>query len=237
MRTHPAKQAPETLCKASLLGVSAMLLCLAGCAFQNVNLAMGSVAQHASLSGGEGRRVVVVVPFQNQRGVARCGMMKNSYNMDTADAVCTTPPEGWIANLLANELRAAGFVVATVSGREEAPELGPHVLRLEGGLLTLFVEPIIGFWSVSLETDFEVRLTATTESGLLAERKFFVKGSKRNVIGAFASVFQESLDDATRQLVRDMVAAIIVLMNRYPELGMELHRQPLRLALSLGTTP
>jgi hypothetical protein len=218
---------------ARLVVAAVLAMCIGGCAFQDVHLTMGSVSQYAALTGGQGRRVVVVVPFEDSRGVVRCGMMKNGYNMDTADAICPEPPAAWIARLLANELRAAGFLVTTEGAPAEAPGVDRDVLRVEGDLLTLFVEPVIGFWEVTLETDFEVRLAATTASGLLAERGFFVKGSKQSV-GAFKSVFQSSFDDATRQIVREMVVAITILMNRYPELGGGLSSDQLRLALSVG---
>jgi hypothetical protein len=230
-RRRPAQPPVRPVRVAALL--AALGLGVGGCAFENVNLTLGPVAQHAALAGGAGRRLVVIVPFENQRGMVRCGMMKNSFNMDTADAVCSQLPEAWIANLLASELRAAGFVVTTQSNVGESFAIGRDVFRVEGDLRTLFVEPIIGFWSVSLETDFEVRLHVSTDSGLEADRAFFVKGIRRNVIGAFSSVFQNSLDEAARQIVREMVSAIVVLMNRYPELGEGLDARPLRLAVSL----
>jgi len=47
-------------------------------------------------------------------------------------------------------------------------------LHIDGALLKLFVEPVIGFWSGSLEADLSVKLRATTPTGLDAERSFFL---------------------------------------------------------------
>ena len=141
-------------------------------------------------------------------------MQKNGFNMDTANAICTTDPMVWIVNLLADELRASGFSVV-------GAEL-PHkesTLRIEGSLLKVFVEPLIGMWTGSHEADLSVKLIATSSNGLRAERTFFVKGRKGGAVISITPLFELALRRATRELLSDMVEAILSLMNRYPEIG------------------
>jgi hypothetical protein len=56
-------------------------------------------------------------------------------------------------------------------------------LRLEGKLLQFFVEPKVGFVTFTPEADIHVRLVASSPSGLLAERDFYVKGEETSLIG------------------------------------------------------
>ena len=196
-------------------GLAATLGGPTGCAFTKVPLTMPVSGLQTPLTGGNGRQVVVSSPFVDQRREPRrCGMQKNGYNQDTADAVCMTPPATWIADLLADELRAAGFTVV----KGDAPHK-PTALKIEGALLQLFVEPMAQGFSGRCECDIEVRLDATSEDGLRATRIFFAKG----VWAGFAGVtgpFQDSLKKASDGVLSDMVEAIIELMNKYPELGL-----------------
>lgn len=167
------------------------------------------------LQGGAGREVVVTVPFADERAQPhRCGCQKNGYNMDTANVICRTPPAEWIADVLADELRAAGFRVV----RADAPHRA-SALRIEGALLQLFVEPFAGTFSASCEADLSVRLVATSETGLRASRTFFAKGSWKGFSGV-TGPFQVATERATQEALRAMVEAVIELMNRYPQLGM-----------------
>jgi uncharacterized lipoprotein YajG len=187
---------------------------LSACAFTNVTV---NPPAHVStqLSGGDGRELVVHTPFADKRGNRqRCGMQKNSWNADTASVICSSDPTGWLADLLVAELTAAGFKVKT-----EGVTSTPHGVTIDGVLLNFFVEPVIGFSTITIETDIHIKLIATTKNGLNAERSFFVKGSNSAMTG-MASNFQPSVDDATKMAIKDMVAAILTLMNRYPELGM-----------------
>jgi hypothetical protein len=195
--------------------VAVVLACtLSACAFTNVPITLPTAGVSTNLSGGDGRQVVVVIPFADERQVReRCGMQKNGYNQDTASAICSGDPAAWIATLFAAELKAAGFSVLTA---DAAPSAG--AVRLDGTLLKIFVEPIIGFTTISLETDLQVKLAASSKNGLLAERTFFVKGLTSGLV-AVPGNFQTSVDDATRKIMKDMVAAVISLMNRYPQLG------------------
>ena len=154
------------------LSLVALALTSTACAFTNIPLTLPTKGLESTISGGRGRQVVVAVPFSDQRTLGdRCGMQKNGYNMDTAAAVCQSDPNGWIAQLLADELRASGFEVLT----NEEPHR-PGAVRIDGSLLKLFVEPVQGAWTGSLEADLSVKLRATSETGLDAERTFFVKG-------------------------------------------------------------
>ncbi len=186
---------------------------LSGCAFTDVPVTL-STAPVTNLSGGDGRQIVIVSAFADERPYrGKCGMQKNSYNAETAKALCSMPPATWVAQALAAELTAAGFAVVS----KEAAK--PSALQLNGSLLQVFVEPVMGFSTISLETDIHVKLVATSDTGLLAERSFFVKGVESGLVSR-AGNFQTSADKATQLIMRDMVAAVISLMNRYPQLGL-----------------
>ncbi len=203
------------------------VLMLAGCAFTDVPITLPT-APTTNLTGGEGRQIVIVSVFHDERPHRdKCGMQKNGYNMETAKAICSIDPATWVAQTLAKELQAAGFTVVTKAAAK------PSALQLDGSLLQFFVEPVIGFSTISLETDIQVKLIATSETGLLAERTFFVKGVESGLV-ARAGNFQTSADKATQGVMRDMVAAIISLMNRYPQLGLHLQGTRTRIAHNSG---
>lgn len=186
-----------------------------GCAFTDIRLTLPTRSLDNTVSGGNSRQVIVATPFTDRREIhERCGMQKNGYNMDTADAICQSDPNAWIADLLAEELRAAGFSVlqSGVSHR-------PSALQIEGSLNKLFVEPVVGAWTGSLEADLAVTLRATTESGLEAERSFFVKGWKGGMMASTKQPYHTALDRATQALLEEMVRAVVELMDRYPQLG------------------
>ena len=193
------------------------LACLtSACAFTDVPLTLPTRGLDPTIPGGRGRQVIVVVPFSDARQIRqRCGMQKNGYNMDTADAICQSDPNAWFAQLLADELRASGFSVL-----DDEAEHRPTALRIEGSLIKIFVEPVIGFWSGSLEADLSVKLRATTQTGLEAERTFFVKGWKGGAQVSSSQVFQTALQRATEAILGEMVNAILELMDRYPQLGL-----------------
>lgn len=199
------------------------ILMLAGCAFTDVPVTLPTVPT-TNLTGGEGRQIVIVSVLSDERPYRdKCGMQKNGYNMETAKAICSMDPTMWVAQTLAKELQAAGFKVVTTGAAK------PSALQLNGSLLQFFVEPVMGFSTISLETDIQVKLIATSETGLLAERTFFVKGVESGLV-ARAGNFQTSVDKSTQLIMRDMVAAIISLMNRYPQLGLHLQGTRNRIA-------
>lgn len=195
------------------------------CAFTDVPLTLPTNALENTIGGGGARQVVVVIPFRDERAIrGRCGMKKNGYNMDTADAICQSDPNAWFATLLANELRAAGFRVLS-----ESQDHKREALIVEGELLKIFVEPVIGFWTGSLEADLSFQLKASSETGLAAQRTFFVKGWKGGQLVATNQPYQTALHRATQAVLAEMVRAIVELMDRYPQLG--LRDAPLRVAL------
>jgi len=194
-------------------------LFLYGCQFMNatVHLPTSGVSPH--LSGGNGRQVVVVVPFKDARQIRdRCGRKTHAtLGIEQASAFCSSNPSEWIAMLLASELTGAGFNVVT----DTATLTGPHTPRIEGSLLKLFVElrrPPGMSADRFLEADIHTKLVVTSGSGLIAERSFFAKG-RFTPQATFA--FDPAVEDATRRLLRDMVASILSLMNHYPTLGLE----------------
>lgn len=187
---------------------------LSACAFKNVAVNPPASGLSTQFSGGDGRELVVHVPFADERQIlVRCGMKKNTYNMDTASVLCSSEPTVWLAHLLVEELKAVGFTVKTSGVTTK-----PNGVKIEGLLLKFFIEPQIEFTTIALETDVHIKLIATSTSGLNAERSFFVKGINSALTG-MDSNFQPSVDDATRKIIKDMVSAILTLMNRYPELG------------------
>jgi len=196
------------------------------CAFTDIPLTLPTDGLENTVTGGNGRQVIVIIPFSDEREIReRCGMQKNGYNMDTADAICQSDPNVWIAKLLADELRASGF---TVRSQDSSHRLG--AVQIEGSLIKIFVEPVIGAWSGSLEADLSVKLRATTETGLEAERTFFVKGWKGGALASTMQPYHTALHRATQALLEEMVRAVVELMESYPELGFH-EAHSLRLAL------
>jgi hypothetical protein len=196
------------------------------CAFTDIPLTLPTKGLENTISGGRNRQVIVVIPFSDERKISdRCGMQKNGYNMDTADAVCQSDPNAWIAQLIADELRASGFSVLN-----EGTEHRPGALHVEGSLIKIFVEPVIGAWSGSLEADLSLKLRATTETGLKAERAFFVKGWKGGQLASTMQPYHTALHRATQAIVEEVVRAILELMDHYPQLGLRSTPLPTLLA-------
>jgi hypothetical protein len=196
--------------------ISAVLLVLAlsACATTDVNLQLPPSGLTTPIPGGDQRHVIVIVPFFDAREITnRCGMQRSGYGNETASAYCEGDPVQWIAALLAGELKGSGF---TVLSAEQGARDG--ALKIEGVLLKLFAEPVIGPWRTTIETDLSVKLVATSRSGLRAERTFFVKGDQGSIIWT-QETFNESFRKGTRELVRKMVEGILELMKQYPELG------------------
>jgi Uncharacterized lipoprotein len=187
-------------------------LSLGGCAFSDLNVSPPAGPIRASMKGGKGRAVRVMVPFADQRPERhRCGMQKNGFNMDTANVHCTEDPASSLPRLLAGSLGSAGFSVYW------GPE-GSSTVTIAGQLLQYFVEPKVGFVTFTPEADIYVRLTATSGSGLVAERNFYIKADETSMVGT-ESNFQRASDAATQRLIAEMTGAIAALMDRYPELG------------------
>lgn len=187
-----------------------------GCALSTVHVKAPESGLETPIPGGNQRQVIVAIPFRDARqSTGRCGVQKGGYGNETTDAVCQGNPAEWIATLLARELTASGFTV--LSSEEGARD---SALKLDGVLLKIFAEPVVGFWSTTVESDFNVKLVATTKTGLHAERTFFSKGELTSVIWP-QGIFNDSVRRGTRDLLSKMVEAILELMKRYPELGFD----------------
>jgi hypothetical protein len=191
-----------------------LALLLTGCALADVNLKQPDTGLKTPIPGGNQRQVIVAMPFADERQIKnRCGVQKGGYGNETATANCVGNPAQWIAAMLAAELKASGFtVLATEDGSRDS------ALKIDGVLLKIFAEPVVGAWSTLVESDLSVRLVATSRTGLRAERTFFVKGDVENVIWT-QGVFNDSLERGTRDLLGKMVEAILELMKQYPQLG------------------
>lgn len=139
-------------------------------------------------------------------------MKKNGYNMDTADILCSANPARYLAKLLAAELDKAGFEVQykTAAASSEG-------VQLNGQILQFFVEPKVGAFTFTPEADVHVRLSATSASGLKAERDFYVKWEETSMVGTEDN-FQIAADKATFGVVINMAQAVQELIQRYPEL-------------------
>ncbi|MES1944801.1 hypothetical protein PC39_11817 [Salinisphaera sp. PC39] len=193
---------------------------MGGCAFGNINLDMPPQGDLPDNQGAAGQTLRLVMPFEDSRAIkARCGMKKNSYNMDTADVLCSQPPAQWVADRLQRGLEERGYTVETV--RETA---GGNGTVIEGDLIRLFVEPVIGFATVSIEADIQVRLEVRTGEGFRAERTFYVKGDTRSA-AATRGTFDTAFESAADQISTNMVMAIDELVDRYPELGQHGEKQ------------
>ncbi len=196
------------------------LILLGGCAFANLTVTPPQQPISAGLSGGKQRTVFMVVPFTDDRPFKnRCGMQKNGFNADTANVYCSAEPAQWLADLLLDELRATGFNVVAA-----APS-SARAVRLEGHLLQFFVEPKVGVFTFTPETDIHVQLVASSGSGLLAERDFYVKGVETSMVGT-ESNFQAATTAAVRSIVKDMVSAVLALVDRYPDLAVQVAAVP-----------
>jgi len=187
---------------------------LSGCALTDVNVKPPSSGLKTPIPGGNQRQIIVTAPFSDSREIKnRCGVQKGGYGNETAVAVCQGEPAQWLADLLAIELKASGFTVlpSDAGARDSA-------LKLDGVLLKIFAEPVVGAWSTNVETDMNVRLVATSKTGLKAERNFFVKGELQSVIWT-QGIFNDSVERGAHELLKKMVDAIMELMSQYPQLG------------------
>lgn len=192
-----------------MLAMLAGLIGLGGCAYTTTKVTLPKMLAPAPPSGA--REVVIVGPFVDarlQRG--RCGMKKNGYNGDTADVLCAEDPASWVARRLASDLRAAGVIV------HDAPH--GSALRIEGTLLQFFTEPKTEAFSVELETDVHVVLTATWSDGTIADKEIYVKGSETSASGNDAA-FQASVDEASTQMSRDLLLSVLALVDRPRGMG------------------
>jgi uncharacterized lipoprotein YajG len=196
--------------RGGLLAASASLW-LAGCALTDATLAEPRRNQVQNSSRrGENRDIVLVHPFATRRNERRCGMKKNGYNMDTASVFCASSPTIMLPDILARQLSQAGFNV-----HHDPRAAGPSTIVLTGVVDMLFVEPKHNFFTVTMETDIGLTLTAKTASGLSAQRTFYVKGEEATFFASEEDMLR-SLESALRQLSLSVVGAVANLADRFP---------------------
>ena len=151
---------------------------------------------------GADRRVAVPIPFNDDRPKRSiCGDQKATYGLSRGVVECTGSPASDLAALLGNQLRASGYDVKAGDG-----SVGADTLRVEGDLLQFFVERVRAGGDV--EADIHVRLRASSNSGLLAEREFYKKGRANN--------YQRAVNSAVRKTLIAMTDAITGLLDQHP---------------------
>ena len=184
---------------------------MAGCAVGDVKLGRSQWSDLQTTSRrGENREIVLVRPFGSRREERRCGMKKNGFNMDTANVLCPEPPEVMLADILSAELAQAGFKVT-----HDCARAGPSTIVLTPVVYQLFVEPRLYYFTATIETDIELKVTATTRSGLRADCLFYVKGEEATSFG-FDDDLRRSLESAFRQLAFSVVGAVANLADAFP---------------------
>ncbi len=173
--------------------------------------------------GGDGRLVRVAAPFADHRPPPDCapppprthgpGRRRTRKPPIRNQLGCSEAPLFWMAHRLGEGLEHAGFTVvdpqATAAG---------EIVEISGSFRSLELEGAPQMALVFFESDVQIDLLVETPSGLRARRTFFVKSSRSRLGGATAT-YQSVLQDATDRAVRDMTAAVISLLNRYPWLG------------------
>jgi hypothetical protein len=160
--------------------------------------------------------VVLVRPFVDGRPQPnRCGMKK--VRRETASVFCESPPNVWLANMLEDDLRAAGVDVfdgAAPPGRDAA--------TIAVVLTQFFVEPevwnyyyvIWNFQEHRPEADIGLRLTVRGPA-FVGERRLYVKGFGAHADG-LESNYQIAIDDAVDQALAAAVAAIVDVIAHPP---------------------
>jgi hypothetical protein len=187
-----------------------VVLASTGCAFTSMTIDASPTPRVVRPDGRGRGRDVVLVPLRDARpDASRCGMKKNGYGSETADIFCATPPPAVLTHLLRERLEDEGFHVL-----EDPAEADASTLRIAGLVTQVFVEPEVTFTAYTPEADIELSLVATTDEGLRAERRFYVKGRNVSMVGS-RSNFVVAYDDALRQMVDRAVAAIVELEDRY----------------------
>jgi hypothetical protein len=169
----------------------------------------------SGLSGGEGRKLILVTPFDDARPRGgSCGVQAGAFGADGPNILCDRDPAPFVASAFAAELERAGFAVAQVDRIAATPDA--PVIR--GSLDQLYLQTTGGFSHFVMEADLHVRLELEAPGGLRAKRSFFAKGN-RGVGGTAGAAAQESTNDAVDRVVRNMTAAVLSLTNQYPELA------------------
>lgn len=185
-------------------------LLLHGCAFAQVKVKLDPSATVASTEGLQ--REVVVFPSVDERENPRsCGARRNVYGADVGRVRCQMEPTQWLNEAVLRGLHHRSFkVVQLHSAKSGSP------LHVSLGLRTLFIDEILEGDGVTMVADVEVHVTVRSNTGLLAERSFFVRERE---FSANESSYQDTLTLASRRMQNHILDAIVELADRYPALG------------------
>lgn len=210
MQMVPVKKLLRQLTRSALLTYAILIVgaSASGCAFTNVDVQMPT-GSTSGYTGGQNRPLAVAAVVDQRQSKDRIGMQKNNMGSDTASAIPDQKVETWLAARLADELQSAGFQIARDGANPKAAVLQAHLLKL-------FIEPVVQWTTVDLETDFSVKLRVTRPDGLEAERQYFVKGLGQAMMSA-SGAYSASLKNATDTLMKRIVADVINLLNKFPE--------------------
>ena len=181
----------------------------AGCAFGNITVPMPQPSGTTGYSGGADRPVVVLAFVDKRYDQSRVGMKKNNFNQDTASVLPSLNVNEWLGTRLGNELKSAGFRVDTTGENVKTT-------KIHGFTQKLFIEPVVQWSTVDVETDLSVLIHVSRPDGLEAERRYFVKGLDPALM-ALEDSYASSLRQAMDALMKRVVADIINLLNRFPE--------------------
>jgi hypothetical protein len=220
---------------ASALAVAAALV---GCTTHPVLQAPSPYGDYG-YRGGDGR-VVRVLPFEDERTKPEdCAELETppksptqGPNQPAAGAKqqpkaatgpgrfpphqalgCSEDPPRWFAERLTTALQEAGFALA------EDGALPPDALEIGGSLVRLEVE-VAGSGGGIAIADSWLRLRVRDARGLSAHRSFYSQARSPGATAQFGAsakpLAQIALDASGRRAVRDMLAAVLSLSNRYP---------------------
>jgi hypothetical protein len=119
-----------------------LALMLSGCATTDVKLKLPPTGLPTAIPGGSQRQIVLTMPFADARQVPTlCGVQKSGYGDETATVYCEDDPAGWIAHVLAAELKKSGFTV--LSPEEGARDNGwVRTRRVKNRLVAASPRPI-----------------------------------------------------------------------------------------------
>ena len=211
--------------RARLAATCALLMSSVACG-EALRLTMPSGYRSIGFTGGDGRPIEVVTPFEDGRQKPTCS--KGPEDLAAKDSVysslhdrlgCSASPLEWIGERLAQGLESAGFDVLTHAERTTLdPEKEEDVITVEGRMDMLEVEVLPQMQSVFAEVDLQVELFVSARSGLRASRRFHVKSQDAG-LAVGTETHQRVFDEMADRAVRDMTAAILSLLNRFPDSG------------------
>ncbi len=196
-----------------VLSFTMLIATTGGCALTDGRVKLEPSLAKVAPKGGRAREIIVFPAADEREDTARCGAKRNTYGMETADVHCEPAPGEWLASLVVRRLDQAGFRIVTT-----ATSKSPDPLRLHLTVKHLFMDQVPGMLTVTLVADVHVTVAAETQSGLSAERSFFVKG-ENDVAAVVDSGFQAAMDQATERLADELVRAVVDLADRYPSVG------------------